>query len=64
MFVPLYLNSLPAYNCFPVFTQSRKSNRSHLMRAQAKYQTDFYHSGTYLLSCLSRVVLMESSELP
>jgi len=63
MFMPSYLNPLPAYNGFPAFTQSRKPNRGHLMRARSKYQADFCHSGTNLLSCLSRVVLMESSEL-
>jgi len=62
MFMPSYLNPLPAYNCFLTFTQSRKPNRGDLMRAQIKYQADFCHSGTYLLS-LSRVVLMESSDL-
>jgi len=66
MFMPSYLNPLPAYNCFPAFTQSRKPNRGHSMRAQTKYmyQDDFCHSGTYFLRCLSLVVLMESSELP
>jgi len=62
--MPSYLNPLPAYNCFPTFTQSCKPNRGHLMWAQTKHQADFCHSGTYLLSCLSGVVLMESSELP
>jgi len=80
IFMPPYLNPLPAYNCFPAFTntQSRKPNRGRLMRAQTKYQADFCrlmraqtkyqadfcHSGTYLLSDLSRVILIESSELP
>jgi len=63
MFMQSNLNPLPAYNCFPAFTQSRKQNRGHLMRVQTKYQVDFCHSGTYLLNYLSRVVLMESSEL-
>jgi len=64
MFMPSYLNPLPAYNGFATFTQSRKPNRGHLMRTQTKYQADFCHSGTYLLSCLSWMVLMESSKLP
>jgi len=29
MFMTLSLNPLPAYNYFPAFTQSRKSNRRH-----------------------------------
>jgi len=57
-------NPFPAYTCFLAFIQSHKSSRGDLMRAQAKYQDDFCHWGTYLMSCLSRMVLMESSELP
>jgi len=64
MFMPSYLNPLPAFNFFPELTQSRKPNRGHYMRAQTKYQAEFCHSGISLLNCLSRVVLMENSELP
>jgi len=64
VFMPSYLNPLPAYNCCPAFTQFRKPNRGDLMRAQTKYQADICNSGNYLWSCLSRVVLIETSELP
>jgi len=63
MFMPSYLNPLPAYNCFSAFTQARKPNRGDLMRTQSKYQANFCHSGTYLLSCHGWLI-MENSERP
>jgi len=51
MFMLSYSSTVQHINCFPAFTQSRKPNGSHLMWAQTKYQSDFCHSGTSLLSC-------------
>jgi len=65
MFMPSYLNSLPAYNYFPAFTQPRKLNRSYLLQAQTKYQADFLSFGhLFCFNRLSRLILMDSSELP
>jgi len=51
MSMPSYLNPFRHIDCFPAFTRSRKPKSGHLIRAQTKYQTNFCHFGTYLLSC-------------
>jgi len=58
------LNPCRHIDCFSTFSRSRKPKSGHLMRAQTKYKTNFCHFGTYFLSYLSWLVLMESSELP
>jgi len=41
MFMPSFLNPMPAYNCFPKFTQSRKPNLDHLMLVKLKTKLIF-----------------------